>query len=60
MLKLFDPTLEPEPEPQQSDINLIPLHQYPKMQIAKLPGQLKKLPLSHVCLLQFNSICCDL
>ena len=39
MLCLFDPTLEPEPEPPQDLLKLIPMYRSPKIQGGVLPGQ---------------------
>ena len=39
MLSLFDPTLEPEPEPPQDMLKLIPMYRSPKAYGAKLPGK---------------------
>jgi len=38
MLSLFDPTLEPEPEPPMDLLKLIPMYRSPKIQGAFLPG----------------------
>lgn len=38
MLALFDPTLEPEPEPPQDLLKLIPMYRGPKICGAYLPG----------------------
>lgn len=38
MLSLFDPTLEPEPEPPTDLLKLIPMYRSPKITSAKLPG----------------------
>ena len=40
MLKLFDPTLEPELEPHADLLQLIPMYRSPKIELAKLPGKL--------------------
>lgn len=39
MLTLFDPTLEPEPEPPQDLLKLIPMYRSPKVQGGILPGK---------------------
>lgn len=39
MLSLFDPTLEPEPEPPQDLLKLIPMYRSPKIQEGILPGK---------------------
>ena len=39
MLSLFDPTLEPEPEPPQDLLKLIPMYRSPKITAAVLPGE---------------------
>ncbi|XP_064621787.1 cilia- and flagella-associated protein 61-like isoform X2 [Lineus longissimus] len=46
MLTLFDPTLEPEPEPPAELMKLIPMYRAPKMQAGILPGDFWYV---HVC-----------
>ena len=41
MLSLFDPTLEPDPEPPGDLLKLIPMYHSPKILSAVLPGQLQ-------------------
>ncbi|ESO85404.1 hypothetical protein LOTGIDRAFT_107567 [Lottia gigantea] len=38
ILKLFDPTVEPEAYPREEQFNLIPLYRAPKIQVTMLPG----------------------
>ena len=42
MLRLFDPTLEPQPAPPSEPLNLIPIYRSPRIVGALLPG--KSLP----------------
>ena len=39
MLRLFDPTLENQPSPNEEELNLIPIYRNPKIQAASLPGK---------------------
>jgi len=39
MLRMFDPTVDPEKE-QESDVQFIPLYQNPKVVGGVLPGEL--------------------
>ncbi|XP_064599733.1 cilia- and flagella-associated protein 61-like [Liolophura sinensis] len=38
LLRMFDPTVEPEPEPPQQLLNLIPIYRSPKIEGGLLPG----------------------
>ena len=40
MLRLFDPTLENQPSPNEEELNLIPIYRNPKIQAASLPGNI--------------------
>ena len=46
MLRLFDPTLEPQLEPPEEPLNLIPIYRCPNVTVASLPGELNYL---HIC-----------
>lgn len=38
MLRLFDPTMEPQTAPPEETLNLIPIYRNPKIQGGVLPG----------------------
>ncbi|KAJ8309536.1 hypothetical protein KUTeg_014410 [Tegillarca granosa] len=38
MLRLFDPTMEPQTAPPEEVLNLIPIYRHPKIQGGVLPG----------------------
>ncbi|XP_012942608.1 cilia- and flagella-associated protein 61 [Aplysia californica] len=50
MLRLFDPTLEPQLEPPEEPLNLIPIYRSPNVRTAVLPGDLHYLDVSKPCL----------
>jgi len=40
MLRLFDPTMEPQSAPPEEALNLIPIYRNPKIQGGLLPGKM--------------------
>lgn len=39
MLRLFDPTMDPQTTPAEETLNLIPIYRNPKIQGGTLPGK---------------------
>lgn len=49
MLRLFDPTLDPQTEPPEEPLNLIPIYRSPKVVCAFLPGDYHYLHVHKPC-----------
>ncbi|KAK3738961.1 hypothetical protein RRG08_006528 [Elysia crispata] len=49
MLRLFDPTLDPQIEPAEEPLNLIPIYRSPKVVSAFLPGDYRYLHVHKPC-----------